>query len=480
MPIKSAAPPGTESLGGHRVVVVGSILLVAQPFVLSAMSLFAAAYIIRTLGPSQYGYWATAASLTAATAMMANLGLPPLFVRALCERPEERPRLLAEQLAVRFGLGCVAALVAVFAAVALRYPAIVVRCAVISGAALMLQSIWMVFGDYLQAQERFQTLAAVSLASGLQLTTLAIIAVSLGGGPVGLALAYLAGPLFSVMAFAWLLHRRKEIVAPRVSWGRAKQLITESGSIAAAQVMAGVRDRGEQLMLPKVVGHARFGLFVGSLMPAERLNVIADAIGTAMYPRMSRASGDARYARTAALVIAVAVASATAGALLYLAAPAIVRILFPAEGTGPVRLVRITSLGLPAGGLAVAFTYALQAAGHYRAAARLSIVSSVISLAIVAPLVLTWGTYGAAAAWVTRQMLFAGLLLPSFWRHLHSPHLPAARLGAVVTALAGAAWLLGTDDPSLFTLAERAFVVLVLSAASIFTLRVSYTRPAAN
>ena len=66
---------------------LNSLVLAAQPFLLSVLSVFATAYIIRGLGPVEYGRWATAAALTGATGIFANLGLRPLFIRSLAGCP---------------------------------------------------------------------------------------------------------------------------------------------------------------------------------------------------------------------------------------------------------------------------------------------------------------------------------------------------------------------------------------------------------
>src|SRR4029450_3999996 len=76
---------------------------------LNALGLFATAYIIRRLGPLQYGEWATAAALASAHLVVTNAGLRTIFVRDLARLPERAADLLAVQLALRIALGLLAA-----------------------------------------------------------------------------------------------------------------------------------------------------------------------------------------------------------------------------------------------------------------------------------------------------------------------------------------------------------------------------------
>src|SRR5581483_2868010 len=111
------------------------------------------------LGAAQYGAWAVATSLTSANAFLTNLGLRPLFVRALAREPARAADLLAEQLGVRLALSLVGAAMAVLLALALGYPRVVVACVLVCDVSLLIAVAWTVLGDLLQARQRFAYLA---------------------------------------------------------------------------------------------------------------------------------------------------------------------------------------------------------------------------------------------------------------------------------------------------------------------------------
>src|SRR5918993_4486065 len=70
-----------ESRPSMRRTFYSAAIYSAQPVFLSALMLPVTAYVIRSLGPTQYGQWATATTLAAAVAFLTNPGLRGTFVR---------------------------------------------------------------------------------------------------------------------------------------------------------------------------------------------------------------------------------------------------------------------------------------------------------------------------------------------------------------------------------------------------------------
>src|SRR5688500_14991821 len=67
----------------------------ATPILLSAISLPAMAFIIRMLGSSDYGNWATATFLVTTVGFLTNLGLRGTFIRSVAQNPASAPPELA-------------------------------------------------------------------------------------------------------------------------------------------------------------------------------------------------------------------------------------------------------------------------------------------------------------------------------------------------------------------------------------------------
>jgi len=178
--------------------LLGGACLGLQPLLLNALSVPTMAYIIRGLGATAYGQWTMATALTVTIGLLANLGLRGVFVRHVAAHPENASAALAEQLGVRLTLAVLSALLLIGVCVALRYPPIVIGCALISAAAMIATTASTTLIDLLQALHRSPTVAMVNLIAGLMITFGSVLVVWLGFGPIGLAVAYLIGPIASV------------------------------------------------------------------------------------------------------------------------------------------------------------------------------------------------------------------------------------------------------------------------------------------
>jgi O-antigen/teichoic acid export membrane protein len=414
---------------GFRSSVVGAGYLAVLPLVLNGISVFTTAYIIHRLGPQQYGQWAVAASLTASSAFLSNLGLRPIFVRRLAEEPTQAAELLADQLGARLLLGAFAALVAIAAAVALRYDATVLTCTAVAAVGLTLSVIWTALGDVLQASGHFGKFAAAQFASGVVLTALSVAAVRVGAGPVGVAGAYAIGPLANLALLTAIVRRRGVPIYPRWSVSRAWALLAESRHLGFQQFIVTVRDRADELLVPKLVGIAQFGYFSAGVMPSDRAAIVPDGVATSFYPAIASAAGAQRDAAARLMMLLTLAATIPVAIALVFVAPVIARILFPGDASFCRIVMQITAVSVPIAGAARCLTAGLQAAGQDKQAARAGTAATFIGAAVSLVLISQWGLVGAAASWLTRSIIQMVLLLPPFVRTFPSAFASPLPLG---------------------------------------------------
>lgn len=399
-----------------KASVLGAGYLAVLPLVLNAVSLFTTAYIIQRLGPHQYGQWAVAASLTASSAFLSNLGLRPVFVRRLAENPARAADLLGEQLGARLMLGGLAAMVAIGAAAALQYGRPVVVCTAIAGVGLTLSVVWTALGDVLQAAGLFGRLAVAQFVSGLVLTVASVSAVSLGAGPIGVAGAYGIGPVVTLVLLAWVVRRHGIAIRPLWSLKGAWTLLNESRHLGFQQFIVTMRDRADELLVPKLVGIAQFGYFSAGVMPADRAAMVPDGIATSFYPAIASARGEDRDAAARTMMLLTVAATIPVAVGLAVCAPIIAAVLFPNDASFCRMVMQISAASIPIAGCARCLTAGLQAAGRDAAAARAGVLATVVGAAVSLMLISHWGLIGAAVSWVTRSVIQTVLLVPPFAR----------------------------------------------------------------
>ncbi len=423
--------------------MVGGAFIALQFLGLNVVGLFATAYIIRRLGPLHYGEWATAAALTSVHLVITSAGLRTIFVRELARRPQHASDLLAPQLALRIALGILAASCALTLSAVLRYPPVVIACVAVGCVWIVLSVIATTFADVLQSLEKFGSYSAAALASGIAVTVSSVVAVSLDCGPVGLSIAYLTGPLVST-ALHWRSVRGCVDIRVRWDTARAFALLRDARLLALNHIAGAVRDRAEQLLVPRMVGLEPFGLFSAGSMIGDRLANVPDAISTAFYPRISRVAQE-RFPRalahnvTAMLSVSLAASLPLAVVGCFLA-DSLASVLLPAARDACRDVIEVTVWAVPVAAVSVAMSFALQAAGHHEHVARLSLGATAAGAATAGALIAMFGIPGASWAVVVRHAALVVALLPMFRRAFPGVvgNVPFGRILFCTAALAGA------------------------------------------
>ena len=451
--------------------VLGGAFIASQVLALNVVGFFSTAYIIRRLGPLQFGQWATAAALASAHLLMTNAGLRTMFVRDVARRPDCAPELLASQLAVRLALGGAAALSTLAMSILLHYPPVVVACAAVGCVWILISVIASTFGDLLQSLERFASYSATAFASGAAVTASSLLAVFLGCGPIGLSIAYLVAPAVSAF-LCWRTVRRH--VGVRVQWDTARvwSLLREARLVGFNQLAASARDRAEALLVPRLAGLEAFGMFSAGVMFGDRLANVPDAVCTAFYPRIARAAHASiglPLEQTVARMLSVGLAASLPFAIVstYLADSLSAVLLPDARETCRV-IIQISVWSVPLLAVSLGMSFALQAAGHHECVARAGLRTTAAGIAVSSVLIAGFGIYGASCAVVARPVAAMLGLCSPFRRRFPRVvgAVPLARI-FVATAVLSAVCLVGERD-SLWTALPFAAAGVAAYAATLF------------
>lgn len=456
--------------------------MVFQPLVLSAVSLPATAYVIRSMGPSAYGQWAIGMSLIGTVSVLTSLGLRPLFVR----RVAQELGMAREQMPYQFGLRGMLAMGAIaivmVACIFLRYPPIVLACTAITALGLLLNTLGGVIDDALNGLQRFKTQAMVNLTSGMVLTTLSVVAAWRGYGPLGIALAYFAGPLTSITIFIFIAKRNNLPIIIRWNIRCFLDLLKDSRMVGFGYIIATIRDRSEQLLVPKLVGITDFGYFTAGTLLADRLTVIPSGLYGAFFPLIARTYKDSpKLASTHAallILITLIVCLPISIFITFLAQP-ISMILFPKSANICREIIQITIWSLPFLAFLLCMGSSLQAIRAHNDGARAGILTSIISFLAAIALIQQYGLIGACISWLIRPMIGFILFLPVFRRRLPSAlsQVPIFRIMICASITAASLWSAPLWLSSVVVLnlplitIISSFLALMVYIASLFAFR---------
>lgn len=400
--------------------------MVAQPLMLNAVSIPATAYIIKSLGPLQYGEWAVALSLIASTAVLIGLGARSAFVRGISREPSTAPHAFAEQLGLRIFLGAFAGAVSVAASVALGYGRLVIECTMLLAIGGIFTAIAQVVADLLIAFERLPAMTTINAIGGLALTGASVVAIWLGVGPLGLALSYSLGPALSALLSLMLVQRQlfpvRMIWRPRRWWA----LLSESKIFTGQLLIYGLDSQAANLLVPKLVDVTSYGYFAAGTLVPTRLMVIPDGFNTAFYPVLVRhhAAGPQSFRRSVRnyFLLAGVVGFLAAPPVWFLAGP-IANLLFPENPDVCRMLIRTTIWAVPLVTLYTAATNCLNAAFREGAETRVAFVAMIVSMLVTVALVAVWGLKGAAIAMLAKCVINLVFRVPLFFSAMRSPSL---------------------------------------------------------
>lgn len=411
----------TEAGAGRRPVrlsraAFGAACISLQPMLLSAVMLPATAYVIRSLGPTAYGQWATATALIAVATVFTNLGLRGTFVRSIARDPASAGSAMAQQLGLRIGLAAASMALVLVACALLRYPKVVLLCTLVTSLGLVLTTVSTTASDLLQAMHRLPTVAVINLVAGLLLTGTSVAAAWLGGGAVGIAASYLVGPVVSTALLLWVVHR--QFFPVRVKWDvrRFKALLWEARYLTTQLVVESGSRNAEALIVPWLVGPTMFGYFSAGALLANRLTTVPEGLCSAAYPaivashRRSPRAGLITFLKFLALVLAACIPAALA---VTLVARPVSELLFPGKAAVAEQVMRITIWLLPVMGVQYMVGYALIAFDKDAENTKASLVGAAVSLVLTGLLVWKFGLIGACWSMVLRFAIHLVCLIPT-------------------------------------------------------------------
>jgi O-antigen/teichoic acid export membrane protein len=247
----------------------------------------------------------------------------------------------------------------------------------------------------LQVWEELPALAAINMVSGLTLTGMAVLAAYAGFGAIGLAFAYLVGPLLSCALALGYMHRRHIPITVSISIRRTFELVKEARMLGVKVFTFTMGDQAENLLVPMAAGMAVFGQFAAATILIRRLEVIPDALCSAFYPHMARAWSEGHRGRLRLLALLPVVLCVPPSLVVFALADLIGSFLFPDSPQTTAYVVRATVSYLPLVALALGTGFALNAVRRDTQDALILIAATAVSLVATPVLIWHFGLRGA-------------------------------------------------------------------------------------
>ena len=423
MPTRSDDVPFvTEALDSPQAgarLIRGSVARLLGYGVSVLASIVSAPIVIRHLGPSRYGYFATVMAIVFIVGGFTEGGLNALGVREFASGRADRTWFLRNLVGLRV-TGTVAgiAIAAVIAAAA-GAAEVIVDGILIGGAGLIITITGENYGIPLNAELRITTVSVLGLLQQGALTICYIVLVIVGAGVLPLVAATIVSGAVLLGATAFLVRGQVSIVPafePRV-W---REMLGQTLPYALATAVGIIYFREALVLMSALSTPRQVSYYSAAFRIVEVLTVIPYQLVAAAFPIFARAAYKADDARLAYALQRLFDTSLIVG--LWIAASIVVGASFgiavvAGHGFGPsVRVLQIQGLAVIASFMVALFSSMLLSLRLFRQLILANALAVVVATVVSVALIPDHGARGAAIAPTAAEACLAVAYAWGLWR----------------------------------------------------------------
>lgn len=253
------------------------------------VSFFVSIYLVRYLGPENYGQLSYAVSFVGLFSIIATLGIDNVLYRDLIRYPEERNAYLGSAFLIKFGAGAVASLLTVAFAYGVG-EGDVSRLIIVLLSITFLFNAFNVIGYEFQANvaQKYTSLITLFVVSLLNFLKLVVIWQDQGVLYIG-AIMMLESVLYAllfVLARAW---RYDSVLKWTINRKVVRSLLVDSWPFIFIAAFTTVYARIDQVMLKHMLGPEAVGLYDAAVRLAELWLFVPAMVAASLFPAIMNA-----------------------------------------------------------------------------------------------------------------------------------------------------------------------------------------------
>ena len=421
--------------GGEPSIARNAAFAVATQMTTAAFTAALTLYLVRALGPDDYGVFALALGIGTALTVLADVGVTPSAARFIAERRSDRgavSRIVGHAVRLKAValLPLSAALVALAGPIASAYDngdlATPLRLMAI---ALAGQSAFALFREAFVALGRLSvTWRAVLAESAIEASaSVAFVAGGAGaaGAMLGRATGYLTGAALAALLLRHDLRRLPSAGGPEREVGR-RTLAAYAGVVFAIDVAFTLFEQIDVILIGAIISTTAVGVFQAPLRLVTFLGYGGQALALAVAPRLARrGASDVRAFLTAARYLLLLQGALVAPVLVW--TEPIVHLTLGQDYQGSVAVLRALAPFVFLSGLGTYVTITVNYLGEARRRVPLAVVAVLINAGIDVVLLPSIGVVGGAIGTDVAFGLFAA---GHFWICRNALQVPMRPLGA--------------------------------------------------
>lgn len=377
-----------------------------------SFALLVGTWVVRYLGPAQFGELAYAIAVIAFFQAIANLGMDGIVVRDIAKSPSSSSRILGTAFLIRTGAGAACWLAAVLSSGWFYgwYDRTTWIVAIVGGSLIFQAADTVDLWFQSQTKSKFAVLA--KLGGYLVTNGVRVVMIKIDAPLLAFGVAFLIEALLSATALALAYRRFPSDGRWQYSHELAKDLIKESWPFLLSGLSIMVYMRIDQIMVKEFLGEKALGLYAAVLQVSSLWHVIPMALSISFAPMIARRrqDGEAAYYRALASIFRVFLVISVALSFVTMAlSHQIVALLFGPQYAGAGEILAIHVFTNIAIFLGVAQSLWLVNERKSRIALQKTVIGGVCSVGLNLLLLPAFGLAGAAVSAVVAHTASAVL-----------------------------------------------------------------------
>lgn len=277
------------SPGGFRRYLYNTGWLLFARLVTLVVAFFTTIYVIRYLGPENYGKLSYAVSFVSLFSFISSLGVDQIVYRELVKRPKDEAVILGSGFALKLVSGLLATLLAVGSAFLIGVDQIeLILIGIVS--VTLFGAAWQIIGYSFQARVESKYSAIITLTVSLILAAAKLSVIYFDKGIIYFAAILLLESLLYAIFYTIIYQRRTRLLfawkASRVAMWR---LLGNSWPLMLATVSIVIYARIDQVMLRHYLDVTAVGIYDAAVRLSDVWYIIPNVILAALFPAIINA-----------------------------------------------------------------------------------------------------------------------------------------------------------------------------------------------
>lgn len=357
----------------------------------------------RLLGPAGRGELAAMILWPLFIANVTTLGVPSSLIYHLRRRPDEREELVTNGFAMAALMGTVAAAAAVLVLPwwLRQYSPSVIHAAQWFLITVPLCSVTLAGRAVLEGGHDFSASNAIQILTPL--ATLVVLLALMAGHSMNSYTAAAAYIVASLPAFWLMLYRvrRKGLRATRPRIAAMRQILQYGIRSYGIDVLGTLALQVDQVLVVSLLSAGAMGSYVVVLSISRMLNVFQTSVVMVLFPKAAGHSAAKVIAMTGQSVRISGLATVVCGAVVCIAGPTLLRVIYGAEYEAAAGALRILVLEAVLSGITFVLAQAFMALDRPGVVTVLQGIGLSLSVPMMLWLIPRYGIYGAAISLLT-------------------------------------------------------------------------------